>query len=157
MLPVCPECQGSGLVSDTAGAISMDDNPDLPWLGQYTLGGEDGHTPIPCYSLVRWGEWMEEPGHRSLWWTGNETKWVSTVFLGLDHRHFGGGPPLLFESMAFVHEGRTMDYFGEIRPAAETLDQRRYSSWDDAEIGHEMMVRKYLVNAKTRTNASKAS
>jgi hypothetical protein len=26
---------------------------------------------------------------------------ISTVFLGLDHRHFGDGPPLLFETMVF--------------------------------------------------------
>jgi|HubBroStandDraft_6_1064221.scaffolds.fasta_scaffold00345_34 hypothetical protein len=128
----------------------LDDFPDLPWLGQYILGGEDGHTPIPCYSLTKWGKWLEEPDHRSLWWTGNPTKWVSTVFLGLDHRHWGGGPPLIFETMAFQHEGRTMDYFGRVEPVAETLCQERYSSWDDAEIGHKAAVRKYLVNKKTR-------
>jgi len=123
---------------------------DGPWLGQYTLGGEDGHTPIPCYSLHEWGQWMEERDHRSLWWTGNATKWVSTVFMGLDHRHWGGGPPILFETMAFQHEGRMSNLFGEERPAPETLCQVRYSSWDDAEIGHKAAVRKYLVNAKTR-------
>lgn len=129
----------------------LDDHPDLPWMGQYILGGEDGHTPIPCYSLMEWGRWLEEPGHRSLWWTGNKTKYVSTVFLGLDHRHFGGGPPLLFETMAFVHEGRMTRLFGgELEPVPETLCQERYSSWDDAEIGHKAAVRKYLIDAKTR-------
>lgn len=130
----------------------LDDFPDLPWLGQYILGGEDGHTPVPCYSLRQWGAWLEEKiEHRSLWWTGNDTKWVSTVFLGLDHRHFGGGPPLLFETMAFQHEGRTMSFFGNPpEPVPETLDQMRYSSWDDAETGHKAAVRKYLVNHKTR-------
>jgi hypothetical protein len=128
----------------------LDDFPDFEWLGQHILGGEDGRTPIPCYSLTEWGRWLEEDHHRSLWWTGNATKWVSTVFLGLDHRHWGGGPPLLFETMAFQHEGRTMDFFGDVRPVPETLDQVRYSSWDDAEIGHKALVRKYLVNSKKR-------
>jgi hypothetical protein len=129
----------------------LDDFPDLPWLGQYILGGEDGHTPVPCYSMHKWGRWLEEPGHRSLWWSGNATKWVSTVFMGLDHRHCGKGPPLLFETMAFVHEGRTTNLLGRgPEPVPETLCQERYSSWDDAEIGHKAAVRKYLVNHKTR-------
>jgi hypothetical protein len=128
----------------------LDDFPDLEWLGQYILGGEDGHTPVPCYSLHKWGRWLEEKvEHRSLWWTGNETKWVSTVFLGLDHQHWRG-PPLLFETMAFVHEGRMMDLGNGPQPVPETLCQERYSSWDDAEIGHRSAVRKYLVNQKTR-------
>jgi hypothetical protein len=129
---------------------------DGPWLGQYILGGEDGHTPIPCYSLHEWGEWLQHnDDKRSVAWTGNETKWVSTVFLGVDHRIWGKGPPILFETMAFVHQGRTMDFYGrgpELVP--ETLDQARYSSWDDAETGHKAMVRKYLVNAKTRVGTA---
>jgi hypothetical protein len=130
----------------------LDDFPDLPWMGQYTLGGEDGHTPIPCYSLTKWGSWLEENlAYRSLWWTGNETKWVSTVFLGLDHNYCVGGPPLLFETMAFQHEGRTMSLRGPPEPVPETLCQDRYSCWDDAEIGHKAAVRKYLVDQKTRT------
>lgn len=135
----------------------LDDFPDLMWLGQYILGGEDEHTPVPCYSLHKWGQWLEEPGHRSLWLTGNDVKWVSTVFLGLDHRHFGGGPPLVFETMAFQHEGRTMSFFGgPPEPVPETLCQERYSSWDDAEVGHKAAVRKYLVNAKTRVKVNDA-
>jgi hypothetical protein len=128
----------------------LDDFPGLPWCGQYILGGEEGHTPIPCYNLVHWGEFMEQREKSIVARTGNETKWVSTVFLGLDHRFCGGGPPLLFETMAFCHEGRMMDYFGELRPVPETLDQVRYSCWDDAEIGHKALVRKHLVNPKTR-------
>lgn len=124
---------------------------DGPWLGQYILGGDDGHTPIRCYSLHEWGRWLEEAREkRVVAWTGNKTKWVSTIFLGLDHRYFGGGPPLLFESMAFSDEGRTTNVFGRTERVPESLDQQRYSSWDDAEIGHRAMVRKYLINAKTR-------
>ena len=50
---------------------------------------------------------------------------VSTVFLGLDHQ-YGDGPPLLFETLVF--EG-TLD--GEMM---------RYSTWEEAEIGHKEMV-----------------
>jgi hypothetical protein len=130
----------------------LDDFPDLPWLGQYILGGAEGHTPVPCYSLSAWGRWMEEPGHRSLWWTGNPTKYVSTVFLGLDHQHWGG-PPVVFESMAFIDEGKFHEIHGERIYYHTSLGQERYSSWDDAEIGHRAMVRKYLINQKTRVKA----
>ena len=47
---------------------------------------------------------------------------VSTVFLGLDHG-FEGGPPVLWETMIFG--GEHHDY------------QDRYTSWEDAEVGHE--------------------
>jgi hypothetical protein len=53
---------------------------------------------------------------------------VSTVFLGIDHRYRDDGPPLLFETLIF---GGALD--GEMW---------RYSSWDDAEIGHQSAVRK---------------
>lgn len=113
----------------------FDDVPDLDWCGQYILGGEDGHTPIPCYSLILWGRWLQD-ANRVVSWTGGSDKYVSTVFLGLDHRHFGRGPPLVFETMLFLNgKGDEMD---------------RYSSWDDAEIGHKAFVRKYLIDQKTR-------
>lgn len=51
---------------------------------------------------------------------------ISTVFLGVDHG-WGGGPPLLFETMVF---GGNYDEY-----------QDRYSSWQDAEEGHARVVR----------------
>jgi hypothetical protein len=129
----------------------LTDHPDFEWCGQYILGGPDGHTPEPCYSLLEWGRWLADIEHRRIAYTGNDVKWVSTVFLGLDQRFlWGGGPPLVFESMAFVHEGRMTDFGRGPEPVPETLDQVRYSSWDDAEAGHKAMVRKYLIDAKTR-------
>jgi hypothetical protein len=50
---------------------------------------------------------------------------VSTVFLGLDH-NFGGGRPLLFETMVFD------DYADG--------DAWRWSTWDEAAVGHEAAV-----------------
>lgn len=118
----------------------FDDEPSLPWCGQYILGGEDGHTPIPCYSLLGWGRWLELAGQdRVVAWTGNGDKCVSTVFLGLDHRHGGKGPPIVFESMLFVN--------------GHSEEMERYSSWDDAEIGHKAFVRRHLINVKTRVRA----
>lgn len=51
---------------------------------------------------------------------------VSTVFLGLDHRHFGDGPPVLWETLIF--DG-PLD--GEMW---------RYTSEDAAKQGHEKAV-----------------
>ena len=113
----------------------LSDFPDLEWSGQYVLGGEDGHTPIPCYSLLEWGRTLASC-ERVVAWTGGERKCVSTVFIGLDHRFWGKGPPLVFETMLFI------DGSGE--------DTERYSSWEDAEIGHKAFVRRFLVDQKTR-------
>jgi hypothetical protein len=115
------------------------DEPDLHWVGQYILGGEDGHEPIPCLSLREWGRWIGE-NDRLVAWTGNPDKHVSTVFLGLDHRYFGDGPPLVFESMAFIRDG----------DRRKDIDQDRYGSWAAAEAGHKRMVEKWLTNAETR-------
>ena len=54
---------------------------------------------------------------------------ISTVFLGLDHQ-FGDGPPLLFETMVF---GGPLD---------ET--QERCSTWAEAEIMHEQMIKRHV-------------
>jgi hypothetical protein len=56
--------------------------------------------------------------------------WVSTVFLGLDHNH-GEGPPLVFETMVFKG-----DDFSE-------LAGLRYSTWDEAVLGHWDMVEEW--------------
>ena len=83
-------------------------------------------------SLREWSD-MFEKRHKgdSSWWRVGETKItddvkVSTVWIGLDHRFGTDGPPLIFESMVF---GGPMD--GEMR---------RYSSWSEAQEGHEELV-----------------
>ena len=58
-------------------------------------------------------------------------KWVSTVWLGLNH-NWDDGPPLIFETMVF-----------QSRENLETVDQDRYATEDDAIIGHQLMVEKY--------------
>ena len=58
-------------------------------------------------------------------------KYISTVFLGIDH-NFGGGTPLLFETMVFPRKGEWND-----------VDSERYETIFNAELGHEDMVRKH--------------
>lgn len=58
--------------------------------------------------------------------------WVSTVWLGMDHG-FGGGPPLIFETMVFPSMDNMQD-----------KDCERYSTEAEAIAGHKAMVKKWL-------------
>lgn len=93
--------------------------------GKYILAGK---TPVPCSDLMRWGEWMEK-NSRQVALSHLSTCRVSTVFLGLDHA-FGGGPPILFETMVFgTIENHELDEYCV-----------RYSTWEEAEEGHKRIV-----------------
>lgn len=75
---------------------------------------------------VEWSWWLEmHLADRIVRKTRVGEAEVSTVFMGLDHR-VGEGTPLVFETLVF---GGEMD--GEMD---------RYSTWDEAERGHEVMV-----------------
>lgn len=58
-------------------------------------------------------------------------KWISTVWLGLDHS-FGSGPPLIFETMVFSSKDDMSD-----------LDCHRYTTEAEALAGHAAMVEKW--------------
>lgn len=84
-------------------------------------------------------QWAEEIARRTMMqrdydvdpWRVDETfigqARVSTVFIGLDHRMGGDGPPALFETMIF---GGRLDEF-----------QNRCCTWDEAERMHAEAVR----------------
>lgn len=72
-----------------------------------------------------WAKWFEK-AERHVGLTEKDGVKVSTVFLGLDYS-FNVGPPLLFETMIFG--GEHNEY------------QRRYSTYEGAEIGHEIACR----------------
>lgn len=58
--------------------------------------------------------------------------WVFTVFLGIDHNHFGMGRPVLFETMVFPADGG---------PAfCDDLFQARYCTEPEAILGHCYIV-----------------
>jgi hypothetical protein len=75
-----------------------------------------------------WASFMTDPEKRILFRTEIKDVAVSTAFLGLDHRFIGLGPPLLFETMIFKN--------------GIGIDMKRYSSYDDAETGHTVAVRR---------------
>lgn len=60
--------------------------------------------------------------------------WVSTVFLGLNHRFFDKGPPILFETLVF----------SDIEDVNNRME--RYCTWDEAVKGHNRIVNETRVN-----------
>lgn len=93
---------------------------------------------------MEWAEWWFGTADRTVKQTHfDPTIMVSTVFLGLDHRFTGSGPPLLFETMVFGINAENQDMMS------------RYSTWDDAETGHMATVRRVkelLVKASMETS-----
>ena len=85
--------------------------------------------PEPCEDLLTWAHWFETANRRVCHdmdeGQGADAVRVSTVFLGLDHRFGGNGPPILWETMVF---GGPLDGEG-----------RRYISRDDAFKGHQLI------------------
>ena len=101
----------------------------------------DGHTPVPLRDILYWSGWMQTTSRRVARTEMAHDVSVSTVFLGLDHA-FGGGPPLLFETMVF---GGPLDQ-----------EQVRYATWDEADAGHVRLcalVRQALSASDTPTEA----
>jgi hypothetical protein len=105
--------------------------------GKYILKGK---RVIPVDDLYVWGEWMEKRTERRVAKTTlSDGKWVSTVFLGLDHNFTRKGRPLLFETMVFPKRGDNNE-----------LDMDRYSTWSQAEKGHKKMVDKWEKEVKKK-------
>lgn len=80
------------------------------------------------YKIVK----QEKVGH------GPGAKWVSTVWLGLDHNWNMTGPPLIFETMVFPWT------------SCGDIYMRRYSTEEQALAGHRETVEIYKYNRKQR-------
>lgn len=87
----------------------------------------DGHVPVACFNVLEWGRWFEH-ANRHVASTKIGDVRVSTVFLGIDHSFKSEGPLVLFETMIF---GGPLDQ-----------NEQRYSTWEEAERGHEEMVKR---------------
>ena len=97
----------------------------------------DGKTPIPCFDSAKW-DLSKLNGIVGKDQFGGVS--VSTVFLGMDHS-FGGGTPVLFETMIF---GGEHDQY-----------QERYCTWDEAEKGHQIaceLVNKIAIDRDNKLN-----
>ena len=85
----------------------------------------EGKIPKQERNFIEWAKWMETANRHV-----NKTELpgdicISTVFLGTNHNYLFG-EPLLFETMIFGGE-----YDGY---------QERYSTWDEAEAGHQIAI-----------------
>jgi hypothetical protein len=88
----------------------------------------DGKTPQETDDLLAWAKMLESPERIVKQTELPNGVTVSTVFLGLDHSFGSEGPPIIFETLVFGG------------PHNETMD--RYSTWDEAEAGHNRMLEK---------------
>lgn len=87
--------------------------------------GRDGQ-PIP--ELMVWARKLADYDYKRVAEdTLEDGRWVSTVWLGLDHS-FGSGPPLIFETMVFNSKGGDENYC------------ERYSTEAEAVAGHQRVV-----------------
>lgn len=99
--------------------------------------------------VLTWGRWYEDADNRRVAETFTELYRVSTVFLGIDHRFSGKGPPILFETMVFEKEPHLREIFGDLREVHDDIGEcERYATWDDAEAGHNAMVKRILKREK---------
>lgn len=68
---------------------------------------------------------------------------ISTVWLGLDHSFGGSGRPLIFETMVFVPQHREVGFLGrKLIFDREEFNMQRYSTLEEARLGHKMMVKR---------------
>ena len=93
-----------------------------------------GREIVATDSLAVWAEWIEK-ADRHVAQTDIDGIWVSTVFMGLDHNWRGVGAPILFETMVFDHSVNDEDRWVEIEGYFA-----RYSTFDEAERGHQEIV-----------------
>ncbi|MAF42608.1 MAG: hypothetical protein CMI54_00375 [Parcubacteria group bacterium] len=92
--------------------------------------------PVLCEDVLEWGRWFEDADRDvAKNYIGESSEHtVSTVFLGIDHS-FGGGKPLLFETMIFWEDANDYEEY-----------QERYSTWEEAEAGHKRAIDYVLDN-----------
>jgi hypothetical protein len=84
----------------------------------------------PIEKVEYWAKKYQEPGYKRVAETTlSDGTWISTVWLELNYRLWGDGPPLIFETMVFPAQ----DDLAE-------LDMDRYSTLTEAEAGHIAMV-----------------
>lgn len=97
-----------------------------------------GHKAMPETDLMRWAMWMEK-ADRHVKVTKLKKHFVSTVFLGMDHSLYGK-VPLLFETIVFKNKLSRIKKYKYHQTVDDFME--RYSTWEAAEIGHEIVVEK---------------
>jgi hypothetical protein len=98
------------------------------------------HEIVPVRDAHEWARMFEDSKMRRVAQTSINGLWISTIFLGIDHR-YGPGEPLFFETMIFRDQDNAPPeiYFEQIQNWCADY-QMRYSTWDEAAKGHEQIV-----------------
>lgn len=94
---------------------------------------DENKNVIPCTSKEcdQQLEEMKKNDTKHVAQTTIDNKWISTVWLGLNYRYDDEKdlPPLVFETMILdTKTDEWEDY------------QKRYSTWEEAELGHERAI-----------------
>ncbi len=101
-------------------------------MTNYILG--ENHEVVPVEDMLGWCKLFEQNIEKRR--VAESTVggiWISTVFLGIDHRFSENGPPVVFETMAFrLKPDGDIDY--------SELLCRRCCTWDEAVKQHEQVV-----------------
>lgn len=95
--------------------------------GHYIL--DENKQPVQVNDFIQWAKWFQTT-NRTVAKTRVGDINVSTVFLGVDHNFRYDGRPILWETMVFS---------GPMNEECE-----RYTSFEEAEWGHEQMVKRVL-------------
>lgn len=96
-----------------------------------------GQTPVPAKNVFELATMFEADYQRRVKLTKVGPVTISTVFLGVNHQ-FGKGPPILFETMAWIdmeHEA-----YGKRYDRTFENYQDRCSTWIEAEEMHRKAV-----------------
>lgn len=97
--------------------------------------------------LMTWAKWFQENHHSPDRIVKQETLAngyeISTVFLGIDHNFMDTGDPLLFETMVFKPKRKKITLGKRTRMVREDADMNRYHTWQEAEKGHQEMVKRW--------------
>jgi len=115
----------------------------------------DGKVAVPCDDLMEAATAFSEDDRR-VQLTETELHAVSTVFLGVDHNHTRNGPPLLFETMVFERACMT-DARENIQYDGELGVLKRYSTWEEAEAGHMLILGDVLRRERSAILAAEAA
>lgn len=87
---------------------------------------------MPITETMAWAKKFEDLSYKRVAQTTLPNgRWVSTVWLGLNHQD-GDGPPLIFETMVFPNAQDMQE-----------LDMDRYSTETEAMVGHAALCAKW--------------
>lgn len=114
-------------------------------IGYYILVGKK---PVHVTDGMQWARWLET-ADRTVARTLIGKFEVSTVFLALNHS-FGGGRPMLFETMVFKYPRPKFKMTMNAKDHEHKYDDivERYSTWEGAEKGHRKIVIQIMKEAK---------